>query len=107
MNPLEQGEEMAQQRGDYDYEPEECPECGHRLHVDACQFEPGDKWVEGMQLGGWVAMAPCGCTEHRFQALLAKCYEAQQELNASRDTKAVLSSHLNWKLFWEKVGGHV
>lgn len=39
-----------------------CPECEHHAHDGkVCEVEPGDRWVEGNNCGGWVARPPCGC----------------------------------------------
>lgn len=41
----------------------ECEDCGHKFksHTPECQAERGDSWVEGVNIGAWVAMGPCLC----------------------------------------------
>lgn len=54
-----------QDREDSAVGPEICEECWHplRLHgSDGCQFERGDRWVDGESMGAWMAGGPCGCS---------------------------------------------
>ena len=43
----------------------ECEDCHHPWHrhnpKEGCTVELGDRWVEGENCGGLVALPPCGC----------------------------------------------
>jgi hypothetical protein len=49
----------------WDAEDRLCSNCNHKesLHDDpyGCQYERGDKWVDGERMGAWMAQGPCGC----------------------------------------------
>lgn len=46
-----------------------CANCGHPYHAGECEYEPGDRWIEGTNCGGWVAMPPCGCRNFEAESL--------------------------------------
>ena len=42
-----------------------CANCDHPYHAGECEYELGDRWVDGQHCGGWVAMPPCGCRDFK------------------------------------------
>jgi hypothetical protein len=50
-----------------------CEECGHATlaHFDpyGCEYERGDKWVDGENMGAYVAQGPCGCKAWAVEAV--------------------------------------
>lgn len=57
-------DEEMQSRSGCDGVPRPCANCGHPCHLDECEYERGDTWVEGNNCGGWAALPPCGCTRY-------------------------------------------
>ena len=57
-------DEELQSRSGCDDVPRPCANCEHPYHDSACEYERGDRWVEGTNMGGWVAMGPCDCTNY-------------------------------------------
>ena len=38
-----------------------CANCDHPYHAGECEYERGDRWVDGENMGAWMAIGPCGC----------------------------------------------